>query len=128
MRKRNYRLSKNLKVSFRDPGVSSFSFNFVKSEVNPIRKKKQFTNVEYLSYIGGLLGLFFGFSFVSFVELFYVFLFRTCLNFKSMRSKIFDSSSTDFQEKKTNFIAKFFKTSSIHCFNYIAIEKRKVGK
>lgn len=53
-----------LKVMFKDP-------QFV-----PYRRFRQFTFIDFLSYVGGLLGLFAGISVLSFFEIFYFFIPR----------------------------------------------------
>lgn len=42
----------------------------------PLRRFRQFTFIDFLSYVGGLLGLFAGISVLSFVEIFYFFVPR----------------------------------------------------
>jgi Amiloride-sensitive sodium channel len=49
---------------------------FKDPEFIPLRRFRQFTFVDFLSYVGGLLGLFAGISALSFFEVFYFFIPR----------------------------------------------------
>jgi hypothetical protein len=51
-------------------------FNFRDTEFNSMQRVRQFTVFDFLSYIGGLLGLFAGISVLSLFEVFYFFTIR----------------------------------------------------
>ena len=53
---------------------------FKDDEFISMRRVRQFTTVDFLSYVGGLLGLFAGISMLSLVEIFYFFSIRLVVN------------------------------------------------
>lgn len=57
-----------LKIMFKDPDFKAF------------RRFRQFTVIDFLSYVGGLLGLFAGISVLSFFEVVYFLVLRTLTN------------------------------------------------
>jgi len=63
------------KLSERRAG-SSIKINFKEKEFVTLQRIRQFTILDFLSYIGGLLGLFAGISVLSFFEIFYFFTLR----------------------------------------------------
>lgn len=68
---------------------STIIVQFEKDEFYPSIKQRQFTGINFLSYIGGTLGLFAGFSVLTVFELLIYFLVRFCLNLLKTRSKMF---------------------------------------
>lgn len=85
-------------------------------EVNQQVRKKQFNMLDFFSYVGGILGLFAGFSALSFVEIIYWFTMRCFMrNYRKRDVKIYpiivdqESSSKLFE-----FIESFLSESSIH--------------
>lgn len=92
--------------------------------------KKQFENLDYLSYVGGLLGLFAGLSFLSMVEIFYYFTVQLVVNYSSCRKSLkVNPSNQENSELTTSRCRKivktivdkftFLKESSIHSMNFI---------
>jgi hypothetical protein len=82
--------------------------------------KKQFDFLDFLSFSGGLLGLFAGFSILSAVEVVYWIIFRNAL-------KIIRKSSTkvhpfnylkNHDHLKIKLIVEYMQESSIHGINY----------
>lgn len=65
----------------------------------PLVHQRQFTEIDFLSYIGGTLGLFAGFSILTFLELFFYFIFRPSVRWvrEKCRSKV--SSIENMQDK-----------------------------
>ena len=51
--------------------ITIVNFYFDKSTILQFTRQQSMTVVDYISQLGGLLGLFLGFSFISGVELFY---------------------------------------------------------
>jgi hypothetical protein len=92
--------------------------NFAVNEVFALKKKKNFTMIDILSYIGGMLGLLSGFSFISIVELVYVFVLKPIMSLKCLRSNKVGPKTDDQPERKKNFVAEYLTESSIHSFYY----------
>jgi hypothetical protein len=105
-----------------------FNFKFVVNEVFPTKQKKQFTNVDVLSYIGGMLGLLSGFSLLSLVELFYIFILKPVLRLAKLKRVHPEPVNTNFHQRKTNFLTKYLSKSSVHSFYYIANEIKMMEK
>lgn len=84
---------------------------------NKFVRKRQFNEVDFLSFVGGLLGLFAGFSVLSAVELFY-WIFKKILIKKT-------ATVYPLNQKEQNSVTKFkifksfFDDSSIHGVNYL---------
>jgi hypothetical protein len=102
--------------------------NFAVSEVFAVKRRKSFTSVDILSYIGGMLGLLSGFSFISIVELVYIFVLKPILSLKCMRSNRIGPETEDGERRKKNFIAEYLTESSVHSFHYFVNEKRCLEK
>lgn len=94
-------------------------------------RSKHFTEIEIFAYIGGLLGLFFGISVLSMVEIFYLWLVEPIsrdttlvttiainVKVKSSRSKI---------RRIRSYVRNYFHVSSIHSFNYIGDKSMRVS-
>lgn len=98
--------------------------NFKKDSINHLIYKQQYDTVDLLSYAGGLLGLFAGFSFLSFIELIYWFTVRVIF-WKFQRStRVFPLIESLEAESKFVYIMnatqRFLNNSSIHGLNFIA--------
>lgn len=68
------------KVSSYKPSEAGFEFRYGDSEYFPLIRYQEFSTKDYLSYVGGLLGLFAGISVLSIVETFYFFTLRVFVN------------------------------------------------
>jgi acid-sensing ion channel, other len=103
---------------------SNFHIDFAVDQTFPLIKAKKYSIADILSNVGGMIGLLTGFSFLSFAEILYVFVFKSLFKEKSSKVEPF--------ETKENLPKKVFKTfmqnSSIHSFYYIGNEKRKIEK
>ncbi|CAG9808827.1 unnamed protein product [Chironomus riparius] len=104
------------------------NMSFKKDNINHFIHKQLYDVLDLLSYAGGLLGLFAGFSLLSFIELIYWFTVRAIMkNFhQSTRVHPFNENQ-DSQRNFMNFkhVAQdFLKNSSIHGLRYIS--KRKI--
>jgi hypothetical protein len=101
----------------------SIEFSFLKNYHNELIRKKQFNEVDFLSFVGGLLGLFAGFSALSFIEaIYWTFgcVVSWIVRFKknSVRPSVTEQDQTD-ENRQKNLIKEFFSESSIHGFAYI---------
>jgi hypothetical protein len=95
-------------------------------KVNNLIRKQQFNELDFLSYIGGLLGLFAGFSVLSFAELVYWFSIRVCLEkMRRVSSKVVPLiripalRSTKIDTFR-NYIKNYLQESSIHGLSYLS--------
>jgi hypothetical protein len=98
---------------------------FGSDKVNNLIRKQQFNEIDFLSYIGGLLGLFAGFSVLSFIELVYWFLIRVCIvNDRKSSAKVypFKQPTADLKTRFDifrNYVENYLKESSIHGLSFI---------
>lgn len=65
--------------------MTQLSFQFEGEDFYPLRRTRQFTFVDFLSNVGGLLGLFAGISVLSLFECFYFFTSRVLTNLLVLR-------------------------------------------
>ncbi|KAL7013324.1 hypothetical protein ACKWTF_015331 [Chironomus riparius] len=105
-------------------------FAFIKNHYNELVRKKQFNEVDFLSFVGGLLGLFAGFSALSFIEVIYWILSRLKLMILKHKNSIYPTivhvteSNQQINTRGTkSLIKEYFAESSIHGFNYILNSK-----
>lgn len=121
--------------------ISKGHFKYKKSTYNPLVRKKQFDIVDFLSFLGGTMGLLMGFSVLSFFEMIYWLGIRTLMKILKRSSKIqpnvtivsevnlvteinpeseanledeIDSQSDENMNKKCGIVIEFFKSTSIH--------------
>lgn len=66
--------------SYRFDNFTHLSFRFGVEDFNPMHRKRRFTVIDFLSYFGGVFGLFAGISVLSFFEIFYFFTLRLVAN------------------------------------------------
>lgn len=118
---------------------AELSVRFKESEFYALRRRKHYTETDIFSFVGGLLGdvltkitinscqlflvlflgLFLGFSVLSFVEIIYHFTFRICFKAKpTIEVQMHDNVSL-IQRLNTIF-NDYLGNSSIHGFNYVA--------
>jgi hypothetical protein len=71
-----------------------------------------------------MLGLFTGFSFLSAVEIFYIFIFKNIWQKSSTVEPAIENSSP----KYLNTLKVYLNESSIHSFNYIGTERSRIDK
>ena len=95
-----------------------FRLQYKENVFNQLIRKKQFNELDFLSYVGGILGLFAGFSALSMVELIYWFSYRVFVGNRS------DVRVYPFNKIPENGIfriqlSSYFKESSIHGLSYI---------
>lgn len=111
-----------------------FKVRFRPGDHFPIVRRQHFTVTEIFAFIGGLLGLFLGFSVVSFAEVVNVMLqpllkmFSSVISFSPIR--FFQKTNRFFKafDKIKSYIGFFLKKSSIHSFNFMANSSNCVGR
>lgn len=109
---------------------SEFIVLFKSREFFPLVLRKQLENLDYLSYIGGLLGLFAGISMLSIFEVFYYSTIQILVNCVIYRKSIqvtpmsSDDQKSSFQlGKKINLYFQklsFLQYLMIHSMNFIS--------
>jgi hypothetical protein len=88
-------------------------------------RKQQFNILNFISFVGGILGLFAGFSAISFIELIYWFTVRVVLlNFGRRNREIrpIDVNLHDHENgiSLMKYFKNFFDESSIHGLKYVS--------
>jgi len=113
---------------------SVIEVKFKTKEIFPRIRRRQFTSLYLLSYIGGALGLLAGFSVLSFIEIFYFFTIRIWFD------KVQGRKVTPFhvQEEETpienlpkvthQYFKTYFQKSSVHGLKFLSDDKRHVGE
>jgi hypothetical protein len=106
---------------------SSIDVYFKQNEFYPTVRQRQLTEIDYLSYIGGTLGLFAGFSILTFLELFFYFIFRPavrCMK-KKFKSRVAPieviGQSTKTSKgvlKPVRYFYNYMEESSLHGLNH----------
>jgi hypothetical protein len=94
---------------------------FKNSEFFPMILQQQLTTLDLISYCGGSLGLYLGFSVLSAVELVYYFSLR--LIFKRVQSNKVECFSVAPKAHK-NYLLEFVSNSSVHGCNQISRNRR----
>jgi len=111
--------------------MTKFTVNFRDDSFYPQIRKKYFTMIDWFSFVGGILGLFFGFSFLSAFEI----IFHTWMltfggkpkkHLKIRRMFVKTSKSEEIIKKVRNYIKNFMTNSSIHSFSYIPDKNLKI--
>jgi hypothetical protein len=95
---------------------------FKGSEFFPFVLQQQLTTLDFVSYCGGSLGLFLGFSALSAVEIVYYLTVRWM--FLKYKKRRVSSEQSEDQTKPKNYLAEFMENSSIHGFNQTVKENR----
>jgi hypothetical protein len=94
---------------------------FKSSEFYPHILQQQLTTIDFVSYCGGSLGLFLGFSTLSAIEIVYYFSLRFIC---SRRQNRVSNVSGDEEDQKKNYLVEVIENLSIHGFNQITMKKR----
>ena len=107
-------------------GITKLTVDFKADSFYPQIRKKYFTMIDWFSFVGGILGLFFGFSILSAFEVvFHVWMLifdRKSLVHDQVRTRLKgDMPLRQFQA----YLREFLKNSSIHSFQYIS--NRELG-
>ena len=80
--------------------IAVVNFYFDKSSILQFSRQQRLTVVDYISQMGGLLGLFIGFSFISAVELIYWLTLRMARNARNDRR--YKNKTNGLEKKKSN--------------------------
>lgn len=97
---------------------------FKSPEFYPFVLQQQLTTLDFVSYCGGSLGLFLGFSALSAVEIIY-YLTLKILCLKSQRKKVNCAVlNNETETKHKNYLIEVMELSSIHGFNQIVNKHR----
>ena len=82
--------------------IAMVNFYFDKSSILQYIRQERMTKVDYISQIGGLLGLFMGISFISGIELIYWATVRLARNMDTGKSKKIQASSSLASTRRTD--------------------------
>jgi len=109
-----------------------FRMHYKNNVFNHLVRKKQFNELDFLSFVGGILGLFAGFSALSFVELIYWFTIRVFIkNCRSTRIVPYpveeNVQNNSKKLKDRDCLTSYFNESSVHGLNHV-FETSKVGR
>jgi hypothetical protein len=110
--------------------VAKFKFD----QFYPQIRRKYFTMIDWFSFVGGILGLFFGFSILSAFEIIFHAtrrMFNWKLSIISPDNRIFWRRKHSVQKLMNNFeltvyLRDLMKDSTVHSFRYIFGEDFKV--
>lgn len=102
--------------------LGQFQVMFKSQDFFPIILKQQLTTLDFVSYCGGSLGLFLGFSALSAVEIIYYFSMR--IVFAKKREKKISNSVQRNPNKTQNYLIDFAESSTVHGFNQVVAEMR----
>jgi Amiloride-sensitive sodium channel len=113
-----------LDYSTADGHLSQIKVIFKNSEFFPTILQEQLTVLDFISYCGGALGLFLGFSAMSAVEMIYYFTVRIAFD-RAQKNKVAILNSNDQdQQQNDNYFLDIMNNSSIHGFNQVVIANR----
>ena len=82
--------------------IAMVNFYFDKSSILQYIRQERMTKVDYISQMGGLLGLFMGISFISVIELIYWATIRLTRNMDTGKSKKIQASSSLASTQRTD--------------------------
>lgn len=88
-------------------------------------RRLQFSTLEIVAYIGGILGLFAGFSILSLIELLYFLMIRPLID---VEWKNHDKIEKQSEATIVTMFINYFEISTIKSLNYIAEEKSKISR
>jgi hypothetical protein len=116
---------------FKEPTAGGH-FKFKNNAFNQLIRKQQFDTLDFLSFVGGILGLFAGFSALSFVELIYWFTIRAVIgNCKKIDTKVYPIDVIAERKSKIarvfDSFLSYFNESSIHGLNDV-FEFSRIGR
>jgi len=104
--------------------IMSITAKFKDDSFYPQIRRKYFTLIDWFSFVGGILGLFFGFSFLSAFEIIFhawMLTFGGKSNrFRNDQRIVWIQKETDGKLSKTlKYLKLFMRSSSIHGLKYI---------
>jgi hypothetical protein len=93
---------------------------FKQNEFPIIRLQRKFTELDFLSYIGGTLGLFAGFSFLTVLELVFYFTFRPAVRKVKCKSRVTPLQAwTEEASPRNNKVLKLVRKSTSYFYHYM---------
>ena len=103
--------------ALKERAVISVIANFKDDSFYPQIKRKYFTMIDWFSFVGGILGLFFGFSILSAVEI----IFHFWMMIFGRKYEAEAESRNHMKLKKfQEYFKEFLRNSSIHSFQYLS--------
>ncbi|CRL07760.1 CLUMA_CG020714, isoform A [Clunio marinus] len=108
-------IEKHMEKQMEDTPKSFISIRFKNEEFYPLVTSSFMSSIDIISYIGGYLGLFLGFSFLSLMEIIYYVFIKTTSD-KSCRKS---GKPNGNEEDSSNLFSAFIKESSIHGLVYM---------
>ena len=107
--------------------------NFKDDSFYPLIRRKYFTMIDWFSFVGGILGLFFGFSFLSAFEIAFhvwmgVFGERTKSTWNDEKIFLREPKTVGSLMKIWKYVQKFLENSSIHSFSYVSRSDSKMSE
>ncbi|CRL07764.1 CLUMA_CG020718, isoform A [Clunio marinus] len=107
-------IEKHMEKQMEDTPKSFISIRFKNEEFYPLVTSSFMSSIDIISYIGGYLGLFLGFSFLSLMEIIYhVFIKTTSESCRKSESEKSEKPNGN-EEDSSNLFSAFIKESSIH--------------
>ncbi|KAG5667482.1 hypothetical protein PVAND_015462 [Polypedilum vanderplanki] len=98
--------------------------NYKSMQITEIKRKLQFNEIDFLSFVGGLLGLFAGFSALSFIEILYWMSLKFLILFRRQKTAIIHPMTvSQVMEIRVENRWKYLENSSIHGFSYLYSKK-----
>jgi hypothetical protein len=93
---------------------------FKENEFAIMKLQRKFTENEFLSYMGGTMGLFAGFSFLTVLELVFYFMFRPAVRKIKCKSKVSPLQAWTKQESpQSNKVLKLVQKSTSYFYHYM---------
>jgi hypothetical protein len=110
--------------------AASFKIHFKTAEFYPLIRKVHFTEIDIFSYVGGLLGLFFGISVLSIAEVGYylMLLGKHLRRFRVIPIpiiKVVDTEARGAWKSTKQYCLEYMESSSIHSFLFIVNSNRR---
>jgi uncharacterized membrane protein len=107
--------------------AASFNIHFKTAEFYPLIRRVHLTEIDIFSYVGGLLGLFFGISVLSIAELVHYFIL-ICRRLKIAPLpviKVTDTEARSVWKSTKHYCLHYLQNSSIHSFLFIGDSDKK---
>jgi hypothetical protein len=115
----------NYKSEFTKYG-SSIDIIYKYPDFFPLILQQQLTTLDFVSYCGGSLGLFLGFSLISAIEIVYYCTLRILFGSRQ-RMRVSPEEVSDEPEQKS-YLAEAIGSSTIHGFNQITMKNRHIAE
>jgi hypothetical protein len=105
---------------------SSIDIIYKTAQFFPLILQQQLTTLDFVSYCGGSLGLFLGFSLISAIEIVYYCTLRILFGSRQ-RARVSPEEISDDPEQESYF-AEAMESSTIHGFNQIVMKNRHIAE